>query len=442
MADPLSIAASIAGLLSLAGQVYTTLDTFISNVQHAPSFANCIRIEVDSFRSSLNALHTLLFSGTAPPKRAALIPADFIILTFTDATLLFSEIEAEVLPLIQLDNFDFIARSRWTRKKAQLETLVSRLQWQKLTLVLQLNILKCASENDAHKELSALTQNCMEKLANSQDLERRVELVEAQLQQNTLGDSMPIRSGSDLTVRPMGKGTLDAYPIQHEFEETLYASWVYRRNQTRRESMSIRSSVIRQSAWSALSELSLAQISIISVIALPVQRSELFNAQWYPPSENQGEEARDDRNTGKLALGSEIQPPGLSPGNQNAISCNTRDEGSVNILSKALQKANIAVLRDRNHDFPSAVNDYMEACNLLGQIADKTTDSEDRRKLENIQNTYFIRFTELMELLKEEHKSATKFQAEPRQMKTEDWNSFTSQALGLYYGNGIKDAQG
>jgi hypothetical protein len=86
-------------------------------------------------------LHNLLSSWTAPPKRAALIPADFIVLIFTDATLLFSEIEAEVLPLIQLDNFDFVARSRWTLKKAQLETLVSRLQWQKLTLVLQLNIL-------------------------------------------------------------------------------------------------------------------------------------------------------------------------------------------------------------------------------------------------------------------------------------------------------------
>jgi len=142
MSDPLSVAASIAGLLSLAGQVYTTLDTFITNVQGAPSFANRIRIEVDSFRRSLNALHTLLSPWTAPPKRAALIPADFIVLTFTDATLLFSEIEAEILPLIQLHDFDFVVRARWARKKTQLETLVSRLQWQKLTLVLQLNILK------------------------------------------------------------------------------------------------------------------------------------------------------------------------------------------------------------------------------------------------------------------------------------------------------------
>jgi len=142
MADPLSVAASIACLLSLAGQVYTTLDKFISNVQNTPSFANRIRVEVDSFRSSLNAFDTLLSSWTAPPRRAVLIPADFIVLTLTDATLLFSEIEAEVLPLVLLKEFDFLARAKWTLKKKQLESLVSRLQWQKLTLVLQLNILK------------------------------------------------------------------------------------------------------------------------------------------------------------------------------------------------------------------------------------------------------------------------------------------------------------
>ncbi|PSS06669.1 hypothetical protein M430DRAFT_37760 [Amorphotheca resinae ATCC 22711] len=306
----------------------------------------------------------------------------------------------------------------------------------------------------------------MQKLADNQDLERRLELVGAQLQQNTLRDSVAIYSdysdGSDLTVCPKGTGTLDAYLIQHEFEETLYASWVYRRNQSCRESMSIRSSVVRQSAWSVLSELSLAQISIISVIALPVQRSELFNAQWYTRNENQGEEAKDDCNTGRLALGSKIQQPGSSPGNQNTISCeeqyglsNTGDEGSANtlentevnqdmlkgegidsdiaeielplqgtahtlrsdhqnpgnahtgrntlatnpeihaVLSKALQKANIAVLRDNNNDYSSAIDSYTDACNLLGQVIEVAHGVEDVRKLESIKNTYFSRITEL-----------------------------------------------
>ena len=142
MADPLSVAGSVAGLVSLAAHIYTILDAFITDVQNAPSFANRIRVEIGSFRTSLNALHILLSHWTAPPNRATLIPADFVVLTFTDATLLFSEIEAEVLPLVQLENFNLLARARWTLKKAQLESLVSRLQWQKMTLVLQLNILQ------------------------------------------------------------------------------------------------------------------------------------------------------------------------------------------------------------------------------------------------------------------------------------------------------------
>jgi len=341
----------------------------------------------------------------------------------------------------------------------------------------------------------------MQKLADNQDLERRLGLVEAQLQQNTLGDSTTIRSdrsdGSDLTVRPIGKGILDAYPIQHEFEQTLYASWVYRRNQNRRESMSIRSSVIRESAWSALSELSLAQISIISVIALPVQRSELFNAQWYALNENQGEEAKDGRKTGKVALGSKDQLSGSSPANRYDISyneqqhglSNTGDEGSANTLehsevnqgmleegisdsdiaeielllqgtadtlpsehqkpekahterdttttssikhvgkprrvtttnlSKALQKANIAVIRDNNHDYPGAIDSYTEACNILRQMNDKVADSEDRRRLESIRATYAARITQLMEVLAvEQNESIMKLHSELIQTETE-----------------------
>ena len=141
MGDPLSVAASVAGLLSLAGQISSALGTYIFNIRDVPSFAQSIRSEVDSFRSSLDALNVLLWSPGVQPRRAALIPADFVVLSCTDATLLFSEIEAAVLPLIQHTDFNIVNRVQWTRKRAKLETLVSRLQWQKLTLVMQLNIL-------------------------------------------------------------------------------------------------------------------------------------------------------------------------------------------------------------------------------------------------------------------------------------------------------------
>ena len=70
-----------------------------------------------------------------------------------------------------------------------------------------------------------------------------------------------------------------------DFEQALQNSWVYKRNMNRRESMSFNSSITRDHAWSelskGLSELTLANLSIISVIALPVKASELTNSSWY-----------------------------------------------------------------------------------------------------------------------------------------------------------------
>ena len=142
MSDPLSVAASITGLIALAGQLYIALDGFISNVRDAPLLAGTIQAEVKSFRNSLNALHGLLHDPAfCKSRRAALISADYVVVSFTDAVLVFSQLEANVLPLTKFTEFGVVARTQWTRKKGKLNELVGRLQWQKHTLVLQLNIL-------------------------------------------------------------------------------------------------------------------------------------------------------------------------------------------------------------------------------------------------------------------------------------------------------------
>jgi cell division control protein 24 len=143
MSDPLSVAASIAGLIALAGELYISLDEFISNVRDAPSLAQTIQSEIKSFRNSLNALHRVLQDPAfGRSKRAALISADYVVVSFTDAVLVFSQLETNVLPLTKFTDYGVVARTQWTRKKVKLNELVGRLQWQKHTLVLQLNILR------------------------------------------------------------------------------------------------------------------------------------------------------------------------------------------------------------------------------------------------------------------------------------------------------------
>lgn len=144
MAEPLSLAASIAGLVSLAGQLYTTLDKFISNVRDAPALAQTIPSEIKSFRNSLKALSDVLSSPSPPysSQRGALISADYVVVSFTDAVLLFSQIDVVVIPLASFTEFNIAAKTQWARKKQKLNELASRLQWQKHTLVLQLKILR------------------------------------------------------------------------------------------------------------------------------------------------------------------------------------------------------------------------------------------------------------------------------------------------------------
>ena len=83
MGDPLSVAASITGLLTLAGQLYIALDGFITNVRDAPSLARTVYSEIHSFRNSLNALHALLSDpGFCRSRRASLVSADHVVVSF------------------------------------------------------------------------------------------------------------------------------------------------------------------------------------------------------------------------------------------------------------------------------------------------------------------------------------------------------------------------
>ena len=70
------------------------------------------------------------------------------------------------------------------------------------------------------------------------------------------------------------------------FEATLDESRVYRRAGRNECDISFRTSVAPSHAWSQLSGISLAQLSSISVIALPIVPTDIVNAQWYMPKQS------------------------------------------------------------------------------------------------------------------------------------------------------------
>jgi hypothetical protein len=77
------------------------------------------------------------------------------------------------------------------------------------------------------------------------------------------------------------------------------------------------------------------------------------------------------------------------------------------MLSRALQKANIAVQLDNAQNFEGAREAYSEACGLLQNVLQRTAAEEDKRKLEAIRRTYTSRINELdqMEPRQDLHKA-------------------------------------
>ncbi|KAL2423310.1 hypothetical protein ABEF95_006121 [Exophiala dermatitidis] len=68
------------------------------------------------------------------------------------------------------------------------------------------------------------------------------------------------------------------------------------------------------------------------------------------------------------------------------------------MLSKALGKANTAVLLDNAQNIAGAIEAYAEACDLLQQVLVRSSDLDDRKKLSAIRSTYSNRIAELHDL--------------------------------------------
>lgn len=182
--------------------------------------------------------------------------------------------------------------------------------------------------------------------------------------------------------------------------------------------MSFRSSLRRESAWSALTEISLAQISIISVIALPVERAELFNADWYPTSSSDtskpiqvDEVAEEDRRldaakSGEVSIDASNDAIDRLEERQESIQQIPQFKSRQRLVSDALNHAYCAVLLDNAENYEGALEAYDKSIVTLQQLKDRTTGTKDpslltaNSKLEQIQETYMNRTQELMRLCK------------------------------------------
>ncbi|GAB7360878.1 hypothetical protein MBLNU230_g0864t1 [Neophaeotheca triangularis] len=105
--------------------------------------------------------------------------------------------------------------------------------------------------------------------------------------------------------------------------------------------------------------------------------------------------------TSRFGTKVEDKSEGKSEGKSGHGRSRTREKGErdkKSMLSKALQKANTAVLLDKAQNFDGALEAYGDACALLQQVMDRSSGADDKRKLEAIRITYTNRIDELKQL--------------------------------------------
>jgi len=140
MADPLSIAASIAGLLTITTRIYSTVKDFASSLADAPKSALSLLQTIEDMKLTLVLFKDLMNElSTLPPEKKAMIRLDHIAITFTHCIATLSELESMVL----VDNLSGVwDRLRWTLKEDKLTALLPRLESQKSSLSLMVSVLR------------------------------------------------------------------------------------------------------------------------------------------------------------------------------------------------------------------------------------------------------------------------------------------------------------
>ncbi|KAH6974293.1 hypothetical protein BKA56DRAFT_689798 [Ilyonectria sp. MPI-CAGE-AT-0026] len=342
MSDPLSLSASIAGLINLSTAVYITLSNFADKVERAPKSTQEILHAVAEMRLALTSVSGLIDTfQRIPPRRKAMVQLDHLVICVSQAVMTFTDLEMFLSnwPKISMMQNSAWKRIRWALQEDKATRIVKRLSENKASLVLILNILQSESDFEAQMSHQAL-KGQMKRLI---DENREIRFL-----MNQIGDDIQTMAGSvkfydDMssirslkspttprTIRtalrtaimhplatsrgrepehPSSGPGLDSPnsgtrqysatsmsepstpsslpsltsipPPQRSFSIILDSTWVYGRVRGNTMDLSMTSSRLQSRAWSMFSGLSLNDVSVISFIRLPLKLSDIPNDAWY-----------------------------------------------------------------------------------------------------------------------------------------------------------------
>ena len=294
MADPLTVATGVVGIVMAAAKLSLLLTEFTKNTNAAPQQAKAVLTEVRDIGEILEQLQPFL--GTAPPdrSRSSLLKVDKVVTIVSGCVLTFSELE-KLLDEMKTEDLNILDRFKWVRKKSTIGGLIQRLQNHKASLSLVFDILNgfvsarqtyfwalvlrfcrytIAEAKDSVDQLHALVESCYK------DMSSRVQALELlSLQKDddswTPGDDS--ESLATIRAHPFNLSSEESSD-SFDFSDELQRSRVYKRNQAfRRSVISALTNSVYSTGWSCVSDLSMADVSNISVVNLAITESEVFN---------------------------------------------------------------------------------------------------------------------------------------------------------------------
>ncbi|KAA8907228.1 hypothetical protein FN846DRAFT_947649 [Sphaerosporella brunnea] len=262
--DPLSIGASVAGLIGLAAQLSTSVSRFVSAVSDAPTYASQVMDELKGVELVFLQLESsLLYPGQARLDRFAAFPEDPLRTMFKRCDDLFSLLKIELEGVGDSSQMRLWKRVKWAQKEGSIRQHMQRLGECKNNLLLLLTVLLRQSNSLVEENMNRIMETVFQ--TQSPLLHSRIDGHISHPRLSETGITPELSTSSE-------SNTTNWAPFReraHEhWEIVLSRSKVYSRAHLNSSTLSIDSP--HTCGSSQLSEISLAKISNTSMMCLPV----------------------------------------------------------------------------------------------------------------------------------------------------------------------------
>lgn len=236
----------------------------------------------------------------APKSRMTAISVEQIVIIASSCVLAISELQETLDSLEPEKPLSKRVKIRWSSYEKRINMLRSRVQASASSLNLVLTILTCSTAEESHLSVCRLERTLSEVLQKDPDLAHRISNIDSNFDSSyyapsnnqsilDISENAELPTGQDgITTSRKSSSDSPATPpfgLDYAVERNLASSFVYIRADSRMLTsvLSSNSSAGSGCGWSFLSWISLAQVSNLSVISLPVSWHGLWKPEQYKP---------------------------------------------------------------------------------------------------------------------------------------------------------------